>query len=140
MPGAVVAGYNPDGTPYYGPDALGMFIGKWDNFVSSGNPSGSLAGSGLPGLPAIPAIPATNSSGGMPAMTNQSLLGGLFADLFGVPNYFIGNGATPPANATSGNWLTRFITIVIGIILIIVGLVSLTRGAPIQIIGGRVSE
>jgi hypothetical protein len=151
MPMEPIAGYNPDGSPYYGPDQFGMYIGRESDNLSNWTYSGtgSTAGSGLPGSTLvstqtpISTIPTWSQLG-------DAILQGLsnpFATLTGQgtaqmnAQIAAGQGPVSGTLAEFKNWsIARVVTILLGIILIVVGLFALAKGPAVQIVSSSAAR
>lgn len=153
-----IAGYNKDGTPYYGPDILGMYIGKEDtgtsNVFGPGPTSSNLAAAGIP----------STMSNGAGADSAGSTSGNFWGTIGGLTDFLFSTDLSPSAasadiakgaagNSTTGGVLSaasgaisfifdipRVLTTLIGLILIIAGIFALARGPAVQVLGSAVRE
>jgi hypothetical protein len=143
-----IAGYNPDGTPYYAPDALGISVGKEDNFVSAGKPTGptnaQMNAAGVPGYTSSSAPSTSNNYwSNLEANDPFANFGNSIANAVGLGDA-INTASTAGANVASaassvGSLLSivtnvpRMVTIIVGLVLLIAGLFMLGAKPAVQI-------
>lgn len=165
-----IAGFNPDGSVFYGPDALGVFIGRQSTDPGMSGLSGpgptpaNLRGAGIPNLTSGGA--ASNAGTSSVATDNQ----GSFWDhpltydfgplvdswvnqipVIGPLNKMLGSTADPNSPVSGGAGaatgalafitdVPRVATTVLGFILIIAGIFALSRGPVVQVVSSSVRE
>jgi len=123
-------------------------LGPADPFADT--PSSQLAGSGLPGLPSLtgtqsPAASSPSTGGYTGNSFIDAILGwDPLTNKIDTPTNNVvngGGGVDPSSIAGLKDWtVTRVTTIALGLIVIIVGLVALSRGPAVNIVSGAIKE
>jgi hypothetical protein len=150
-----IAGYNPDGTPYYGPDALGLYIGResdataTEGIFASGPTPSQMSSAGVPsGASSTGASSTPGYSSSAPAYSSNTYVGQFFNEIGNIDKEFplLGSldnafnlnpntsGSLTASNgpiATAGSSVSSLLAIVTNVprmVTIIVGIILLIVG------------